>query len=57
MIIDEAGLHRIQLDPLPNKLMLEVIQPHILGIEWGVEAYVTGDAEMLVDAPADAQRL
>ncbi|HHX44406.1 MAG TPA: alpha-glucosidase/alpha-galactosidase [Chloroflexi bacterium] len=50
VIIDKAGLHRIQLDPLPNKLMLEVIQPHILGIEWGVEAYVTGDAEMLVDA-------
>jgi len=50
VIIDKGGLHRIQLEPLPNKLMLEVIQPHVLAIEWGVEAYVTGDAEMLVDA-------
>lgn len=50
VIIDKGGLHRIQLDPLPPKLMLEVIQPHILSNEWGVEAFVTGDAEMLVDA-------
>lgn len=50
VIIDKGGLHRIQLDPLPPKIMLEVIWPHILSIEWGVEAYVTGDAEMLVDA-------
>ncbi|MFH1085992.1 MAG: hypothetical protein V1772_09550, partial [Chloroflexota bacterium] len=50
VIIDKGGLHRIQLEPLPNKLMIEVIQPHILSIGWGVEAYVRGDAEMLVDA-------
>ena len=50
VIIDKGGLHRIQLDPLPRKLMIEVIQPHILSTEWEVEAYVTGDAEMLVDA-------
>ena len=50
VIIDKGGLHRIQLEPLPNKLMLEVIQPHVLAIEWGVEAYVTGDAEMQEDA-------
>jgi alpha-galactosidase/6-phospho-beta-glucosidase family protein len=30
--------------------MLQVIHPHIVSIEWGVEAFVTGDAEMLVDA-------
>ena len=30
--------------------MIEVIQPHILSTEWEVEAYITGDAEMLVDA-------
>jgi alpha-galactosidase len=49
-IIDKGGIHRLQLDPLPRKLMLEVIQPHVLSTEWEVEAYVTGDAEMLVDA-------
>lgn len=49
-IIDKGGIHRIQLNPLPRKLMIEVIQPHILSTEWEVEAYITGDAEMLVDA-------
>ena len=51
-IIDKGGIHRIQLDPLPRKLMIEVILPHVLSTEWEVEAYVTGDAEMLVDALA-----
>jgi len=50
VIIDAGGLHRIQLQPLPKKLMLEVIWTHVLSIEWGVEAFATGDAEMLVDA-------
>ncbi len=49
-IIDRGGIHRIQLAPLPRKIMIEVIQPHILSIEWEAEAYETGDAEMLVDA-------
>lgn len=48
-IIDKGGIHRIQQDPLPKKLMLEVIQPHILSTEWEVEAYLTGDRDMLVE--------
>jgi alpha-galactosidase len=48
-IIDKGGIHRIQLDPLPRKLMIEVIYPHILSTEWEVEAFVSGDKEMLVE--------
>ena len=48
-IIDQGGIHRIQLQPLPKKIMLEVIQPQILHMEWGLEAYLTGDRRMLLD--------
>jgi alpha-galactosidase len=48
-IIDKGGIHRIQLDPLPRKLMIEVIYPHILSTEWEVEAFVSGDKEMLIE--------
>ena len=48
-IIDKGGIHRIQLAPLPRKLMIEVIYPHILSTEWEVEAFVSGDKEMLIE--------
>jgi len=48
-IIDKGGIHRIQVKPLPNKIMLEVIQPQILQMEWELEAYLTGDRGMLLD--------
>jgi len=48
-IIDKGGVHRIQLKPLPKKIMLEVIQPSILAMEWELEAYLTGDRGMLLD--------
>jgi len=48
-IIDKGGIHRIQVKPLPKKIMLEVIQPQILQMEWGLEAYLTGDRGMLLD--------
>jgi len=49
-IIDRGGIHRIQVAPLPRKLMIEVIQPHILATEWENEAFLTGDRDMLIDA-------
>jgi alpha-galactosidase len=48
-IIDKGGIHRIHVDPLPRKLMIEVIQPHILSGQWEREAFLTGDREMLVE--------
>jgi len=48
-IIDRGGIHRLQVNPLPKKIMLEVIQPHILSMEWELEAFLTGDREMLVE--------
>ena len=48
-IIDKGGIHCIQMQPLPKKTMLEVIQPSILSMEWGLEAYLTGDRRMLLD--------
>jgi alpha-galactosidase len=48
-IINKAGIHRIQTKPLPKKIMLEVIQPHILSMEWELEAFLTGDGDMLIE--------
>ena len=48
-IIDKGGIHPMQMKPLPKKIMLEVIQPAILAMEWGIEAYLTGDRRMLLD--------
>jgi alpha-galactosidase len=48
-IIDRGGIHRIHVDPLPRKLMIEVIQPHILSGQWEREAFLTGDRDMLVE--------
>lgn len=48
-IIDKGGIHRIQVKSLPKKIMLEVIQPQILQMEWELEAYLTGDRGMLLD--------
>jgi alpha-galactosidase len=50
VIIDQGGLHRLQLNPLPSKIMIEVIQPHLTSMEWEIEAYLTGDKEMLIEA-------
>ena len=48
-IIDKGGIHPIKMQPLPKKIMLEVIQPAILSMEWSLEAYLTGDRRMLLD--------
>ncbi len=48
-IIDKGGIHPIKMEPLPKKIMLEVIQPSALAMEWGLEAYLTGDRRMLLD--------
>jgi alpha-galactosidase len=48
-VIDAGGIHRIQVQPLPPKIMLEVIRPHILAMDWGHEAYLTGDRRLLLD--------
>ena len=48
-IIDQGGIHRIQVTPLPRKIMLEVIQPRVLTMEWELETFLTGDRGMFLD--------
>ena len=48
-LIDKGGIHRIQVKPLPKKIMLEVIHPRVLAMEWGLEAFLTGDRGMWLD--------
>lgn len=48
-LIDKGGIHRVQVKPLPRKLMLEVILPRVLAMEWELEAFLTGDRGMLLD--------
>ncbi|MBC7235069.1 MAG: alpha-glucosidase/alpha-galactosidase [Chloroflexi bacterium] len=47
--IDKGGIHRLQVNPLPKKIMIEVIWPMILSMEWELEAFLTGDRDMLLD--------
>jgi alpha-galactosidase len=49
-IIDMGGIHRIQVAPLSRKLMIEVIAPRVNAMEWELEAFITGDRAMLLDA-------
>jgi alpha-galactosidase len=48
-LIDQGGIHRIQVKPLPKKIMLEVIAPEVLSMEWELECYLTGDRDLLLD--------
>lgn len=48
-IIDKGGIHRIQVQPLPKKIMLEVIHPRVLAMEWQLETYLSGDRGMWLD--------
>jgi alpha-galactosidase/6-phospho-beta-glucosidase family protein len=48
-IIDAGGIHRISVSPLPSKIMIEVIWPSVLGMEWELEAFLTGDRDMWLD--------
>jgi alpha-galactosidase len=48
-IIDAGGIHRIQQTPLPKKIMIEVIQPRALTVEWILEAFLSGDRGMWLD--------
>jgi alpha-galactosidase len=48
-IVDAGGIHRIQVQPLPKKIMLEVIQPRILSVEWELETFTSGDRGMWLD--------
>jgi alpha-galactosidase len=47
--IDKGGIHRLQVNPLPKKIMIEVIHPLVLSMEWELEAFLTGDRGMLLD--------
>jgi alpha-galactosidase len=48
-MIDQGGIHRIQVQPLPKKIMLEVIHPRVLAMEWQLETYLSGDRGMWLD--------
>jgi alpha-galactosidase len=48
-IIDKGGIHRVQVNPLPKKIMLEVIQPSILSMEWQLEAFLKGDRRLWLE--------
>jgi alpha-galactosidase len=48
-IIDQGGIHRIKVPALPKKIMLEVILPEVLSMEWELECYLTGDKGLLLD--------
>jgi alpha-galactosidase len=46
--IDQTGVHPLRMTPLPRKILLQVIQPKVLHMERGIEAYLTGDKRLLL---------
>jgi alpha-galactosidase len=47
-IVNAKGIQAIQVPPLPNKIMLEVILPDWLDMERELETFKTGDKSMLL---------
>ena len=47
-VIDKRGVQPLHVGALPKKIMLELLWPKILRMERGVEAYRTGDRNMLL---------
>ena len=46
--IDRTGVHPLRMTPLPQKILLEQIEPKVAAMERGLEAYLTGDKTMLL---------
>lgn len=46
--VDATGVHPLRVTPLPPKLMLEQILPHVLEMERELLAFKTGDRAMLL---------
>src|SRR5205823_5237038 len=55
-IVDAAGVHLLQVPPLPEKLMRMVIQPRIHKAEMDLLAYTSGDRDVLVQSILDDHR-
>ena len=47
-MVNKEGIHRIQVDPLPPKIMLTQILPLVLSLERTLLAIKTGDRSLLL---------
>ena len=47
-VVNKDGIHRIQVDPLPPKIMLTQILPMVLSLERTLLAIETGDRSLLL---------
>jgi alpha-galactosidase len=46
--IDQTGVNPLRMTQLPKKIMLTQIEPKVNSMERGIEAYLTGDKELLL---------
>ena len=53
-MVNKEGIHRIQVDPLPQKIMLTQILPLVLSLERTLLAIETGDRSLLLWELLDA---
>ncbi len=53
-VVNKDGIHRIQVDPLPPKIMLTQILPLVLSLERTLLAIKTGDRALLLWELLDA---
>lgn len=48
-VVDGRGIHRMHVGGLPKRLMLHVIIPRMLRMEWALEAFLEGDKNLLLE--------
>lgn len=47
--VDKRGIRTVHVGKLPRRLMTYVLIPRMLRMEWALEAFLTGDKEILVE--------
>lgn len=48
-IVSRRGVRRLGMRKLPRRLMLHVMIPRMLRMEWALEAYLTGNRDLLIE--------
>jgi alpha-galactosidase len=48
-VVDGRGIHRMHVGGLPKRLMLHVIIPRMLRMEWALEAFLEGEKNLLLE--------
>lgn len=56
VVVDRRGIHSEPIEAIPERLMDMVLMPRMLRMEWAIEAFLSGDREVLLDILVRDQR-